>query len=247
MAVGDAMMLEREVLSLHQTSISHTIHHNDRALLLKEDGLMLDEEGKAEEALAALADLAASGGGNQDGGEVEDGEEEEEDDDMLIPEDLLQEDDNEGQKEEEEEQEEYTGPVVVEYEHDVAMPSLMTGEQFEAAMEAQFLQPHRVSTQARKALTRKRTRKGVDANADNDALVLFALLRPHPTRWYVWGRSRICRCVLGKAAFIRLTILPFPFYTGRWCLEAAQANFFLTEQGLCVSIYVTLSLSCRRP
>jgi len=188
LAVGDAMMHERGVLSLHQTSISHTIHHNDRALLLKEDGLMLDDEEEAEEALAALADLASSGGGNQDGGEVEDGEEEEEDD-MLIPEDLLQEDDNEGQKDEEgeEEQEEYTGPVVVEYEHDVAMPSLMTGEQFEAAMEAQFLQPHRVSTQARKALTRKRTRKGVDANADNDALVLFALLRPHPTRWYGVG------------------------------------------------------------
>lgn len=151
-----------------------------------------DEKDEAEEALAALA----GGGIWEEGGE----EVNQDQDDLLLvgrQEDLLEENEDDNEEEEKEaeeeeakeqqEQEEYAGPVVVEYEHDVAMPSLMTGEQFEAAMEAQFLQSHRVSKQARKALTRKRARKGGDAAAGNDALVLFALLRPDPTRWYVWG------------------------------------------------------------
>jgi hypothetical protein len=115
-------------------------------------------------------------------------------DDILIQDDSLEEnekDDNEEQEEEkkenaEEQGQEYTGPAVVEYEHDVAIPNLMTGEQFEAAMEAQFLQPHRVSMQARRTVLKQKAREGGDDPAGNDALVLFALLRPHPTRWYVW-------------------------------------------------------------
>jgi hypothetical protein len=180
------------VLSLQPASFSpprRPIHHHNRAVLEDESLMLGDEEDEAEEALAALA----GGGIGEAGGE----EVNQDQDDLLLLEDLLEEneDDNEEEKKEAEEeeakeqqeQEEYAGPVVVEYEHDVAMPSLMTGEQFEAAMEAQFLQPHRVSKQARKALIRKRAREGGDAAAGNDALVLFALLRPHPTRWYVWG------------------------------------------------------------
>ncbi len=85
-------------------------------------------------------------------------------------------------------------PLVEEYDHDVETPLPSRSEaQMERAMAAQFTRPQAVSKVARQQVV------GAEP-PDHDGLALFALLRPHPTRW--------------------------------WCLAAARANFFLTEQEL---------------
>lgn len=192
---------------------------------------MLSEDGE-EEVLSTLADLGGGRGEELQGGEEVNDQGE---DEILVHEVFLEEEQKKREDAEEQDQE-YTGPAVVEYEHDVAMPNLMTGEQFEAAMEAQFLQPHRVSMQARRTVLRKRAVEGGKNPAGNDALVLFALLRPHPTRWYVWEGEKDLSTSPASSRVIPHNMFLLSssdhFYAHiRWSLDAAQANFFLTERG----------------
>ena len=80
-------------------------------------------------------------------------------------------------------QEEEDLPVVEirEFGADVDTPSLLHDEALDAAVKTQFLNPTKVSLAAQKPLLRPGHTAAL--NKRHDALLLFALLRPHPTRW----------------------------------------------------------------
>jgi hypothetical protein len=82
-------------------------------------------------------------------------------------------------------QEEEDLPVVEirEYGADVDTPSLMQDEALAAAVKTQFLTPTKVSLAAQKPLLRPGHHHTAPLHKRHDALLLFALLRPHPTRW----------------------------------------------------------------